>query len=88
MRYHCDSGLIIGSMHQWINAQPVAHFPENIFSIDHVRLVGKCGYVAVNRCQEFGEICRSGAKYFLKSVVGGAAPPPPRCRDSLHSKSR
>jgi len=32
--------------------------------------------VAVNRFQEFGEICRSGAKYFLKSVVGGAAPPP------------
>ena len=33
--------------------------------------------VAINRFQEFGEICRSGAKYFLKSVVGGAAPPPP-----------
>jgi len=41
-------------------------------------VVGKCRYVAVNRFQEFGEICRSGAKYFLKSVVGGAAPPPPR----------
>ena len=32
-----------------------------------------------------GTIFRRGAKYFLKSVVDGAAPPPPQHRDQLYS---